>query len=86
MNKSSPGCQTCSWATIIPLLRIRPLCIILSDLVVLKIVLLKTILGVWWCAIALARLKKQGLHGFITFDNKFALFLCGFVFSMYFRL
>ena len=37
------------------------LCIILPDLGVLKITL-KIILGVWWCAIALARLKRQGLH------------------------
>ena len=34
---------------------------ILPDSGVLKMALLKTILGVWWCAIALARLKRQGL-------------------------
>ena len=37
------------------------LCIILHDLGVLKIALLKTILGVWWYAIALACFKRQGL-------------------------
>ena len=36
-------------------------CIILPDLGVLKITLLKTILGVWWCSITLAHLKRQGL-------------------------
>ena len=34
---------------------------ILPDLNVLKITLLKTILGVWWCAFALTCLKRQGL-------------------------
>ena len=37
------------------------LCMILPDLGVLKIVLLKTILGMRWCAIVLTRLKRQGL-------------------------
>ena len=36
-------------------------CIILPDLDVMKIALLKAILGVWWCAIALACFKRQGL-------------------------
>ena len=39
---------------------VSELCIILPDLDVLKIALLETILGVW-CAIALVRLKRQGL-------------------------
>ena len=38
---------------------------ILPDSGVLKIARLKTILGVWWFAIALARLKRQGL----TWEN-----------------
>ena len=37
------------------------LCIIWSNLGGLKITHLKTILGVWWCAITLACLKRQGL-------------------------
>ena len=37
------------------------LCMTLSDLGGLKIAHLKTILGVWLCAIALACLKRQGL-------------------------
>ena len=36
-------------------------CVSLPDLGVLKSALLKIILGVVWCAIALAGLKRQGL-------------------------
>ena len=38
------------------------LCIILPDLGVLKITLPKTSLDLWWCAITLTYLKRQGMH------------------------
>ena len=37
-------------------------CIVLPDLGGLKITLLETILSVPWCAVALLRLKRQGLY------------------------
>ena len=38
----------------------------LPDFDVLKITLLKTMLGLWWCAFALAGFKRQGLNSFVS--------------------
>ena len=45
---------------------------ILPDSGVLEITLLKTMPGVWWCATALAHLKRQGLgyKPYLIFINK----------------